>query len=468
MRKIQGVLGSVNACTLGMEQGGLRADVNVSVRRRGERGVMEYNGVSGLGTRTEIKNLSSFKSIRDAIIVERNRQVEVLESGGVVEGETRGYNIGDSHTTRLRGKEGEVDYRYMPDPDLPPLIIGEDLISHLRDTMCVLPDEQLEELTKKFNLSVKDALSLVSLDDGYRAEYFYSVLDSLAQKFAEANPQGPPEGSSVIEEWKRMGYTKWYQARLARSEPWAAVSPSPSGNSTKVSKTEFKRDEAWDKKFGPVVANWVLHELGGLTNRLGEDGEAMDGVLFDMEYRGRCMVRPKELAELLRLLEVGRITRKTAKYVLGELYRMGVEIFEAKKEEGVNGDWTKGLPAAVEVIDTEGLWFKAMTGDECERLARETEEERLWKDILGENRKRAEGKIMYWIGMMMREAGDRCDAKEARRVIDRLVEEKRWETGRFMVEKERKEVEGLRKRLVEMGRVVNRRVAELEKEEKDE
>ncbi len=77
-----------------------------------------------LGQRTEIKNLSSIKAVEDAIIAERNRQITVLEDGGTIEGETRGWTLGASDTVKLRGKEGEVDYRYMPDPDLRPLFIG--------------------------------------------------------------------------------------------------------------------------------------------------------------------------------------------------------------------------------------------------------------------------------------------------------------------------------------------------------
>jgi len=116
VRKIQAILQAVNAVTTGMEMGGLRADVNVSV---------SPTGSNVLGQRTEIKNLSSFKAVEDAIIAERNRQIEVLESGGIINGETRGWTLGSSETKKLRGKEGEVDYRYMPDPDIPSLIIGQ-------------------------------------------------------------------------------------------------------------------------------------------------------------------------------------------------------------------------------------------------------------------------------------------------------------------------------------------------------
>lgn len=128
VRKIQTILKSVNACTAGMELGGLRADVNVSVRDRSgssSDSTHSYSGLTGLGQRTEIKNLASVKAVEDAIVAERDRQIDILESGGVIEGETRGWTLGSKSTKRLRGKEGEIDYRYMPDPDIPPVFIGQ-------------------------------------------------------------------------------------------------------------------------------------------------------------------------------------------------------------------------------------------------------------------------------------------------------------------------------------------------------
>ena len=115
-KKIQSILQAVNAVTTGMELGGLRVDVNVSVNLKGSE---------ELGQRTEIKNLSSFKAVEDSIVAERDRQIAVLEAGGSIQGETRGWTLGSTETKKLRGKEGEVDYRYMPDPDIAPLVIGK-------------------------------------------------------------------------------------------------------------------------------------------------------------------------------------------------------------------------------------------------------------------------------------------------------------------------------------------------------
>ncbi|KAJ6141243.1 hypothetical protein N7470_010139 [Penicillium chermesinum] len=162
VRKLQSILQACGAVTTGMELGGLRADVNVSIRRRGEApGQCEYDGISGLGQRTEIKNLSSFKAVEDAIVAEKNRQIAVLQSGGVVEGETRGWTIGSTETRLLRGKEGAVDYRR----NLP-----------------TSPDSLVLQLIgPAYGLSIEDAKPLIELDDGARLEYYQDVVDILRE-----------------------------------------------------------------------------------------------------------------------------------------------------------------------------------------------------------------------------------------------------------------------------------------------
>ncbi|KAL8763096.1 MAG: hypothetical protein Q9203_007463 [Teloschistes exilis] len=178
VKTIQALLQAVNAVTTGMELGGLRADVNVSVRKKGVDMV--------LGQRTEIKNLSSIKAVEDAIVAERKRQIAVLTNGGIIEGETRGWTLGASDTVKLRGKEGEVDYRYMPDPDLGPLIIGNHLIQSIAANLPQLPDQTIAELVKDHGLTLKDAKTLVSLDDGERLDYYDSVRQELADLRAQS------------------------------------------------------------------------------------------------------------------------------------------------------------------------------------------------------------------------------------------------------------------------------------------
>lgn len=191
VRKLQALLKSVDACVTGMELGGLRADVNVSVRKRGTEGVAaSYSGVSGLGQRTEIKNLASFAAIEQAVVAERDRQIGVLEAGGVIEGETRGWTLGATETTRLRGKEGEVDYRYMPDADLPALLIGSDLLEHLRNTLPELPEETVERVQKQYGLSPKDARTIAILDDGERLEFMEETVDLATRKLGLPAEEG--------------------------------------------------------------------------------------------------------------------------------------------------------------------------------------------------------------------------------------------------------------------------------------
>ncbi|KAL2151412.1 hypothetical protein VTH82DRAFT_6510 [Thermothelomyces myriococcoides] len=256
VRKVQTLLASVDACVSGMEAGGLRADINVSVRRTDDAAAG-----GKLGTRTEIKNLSSFKAVEDAIIAERDRQIAILEAGGQVEGETRGWSLGSTETRRLRGKEGEVDYRYMPDPDLGPVVIGDDLVAHLASSMGVMPDAEIDELMGRYGLSAKDALSLTTLDDGARVQYFYNVLDALET---------------------RLGLDK--RADAAES----------------------------DQRHALLAANWCLHELGKLTELPSDLG---------MTAEGECNVPSAALAAILAHLHRREITAKVAKELLWAVFR---------------------------------------------------------------------------------------------------------------------------------------------------
>ena len=162
VRKIQTILKTVDACTAGMEMGGLRADVNVSIRERGQpasEGCLSYSGVTGLGQRTEIKNLASVKAVEDAIVAERDRQIELLENGGVVQGETRGWTVGSKTTKRLRGKEGEIDYRYMPDPDISPVFIAQVRIEHCNPKIILMLVRILSIIFERISLYSQTELS---------------------------------------------------------------------------------------------------------------------------------------------------------------------------------------------------------------------------------------------------------------------------------------------------------------------
>ena len=147
VKKIRTVLRYIETCDGNMEQGSLRADCNVSVRKP--------NG--DLGTRCEIKNLNSIKFISQAIKYEAERQIEILENGGVIDQETRLFDTSTGETRSMRSKEDAHDYRYFPDPDLLPLELSDSQISEIRSDMPELPDQLVERLISEYGITKYDA-----------------------------------------------------------------------------------------------------------------------------------------------------------------------------------------------------------------------------------------------------------------------------------------------------------------------
>lgn len=166
VRKIRSIVRYLGTCDGNMDQGSMRADVNVSVRRPGEE---------ELRTRCEIKNLNSVRFIMHAIEVEARRQVEIWESGGRVEQQTRLFDPVKNETRAMRSKEFAHDYRYFPDPDLLPITFDQDYVDAIAATLPELPDEKKQRFMTQYNLSAYDAEVLVV--DRETGGYFESVLD---------------------------------------------------------------------------------------------------------------------------------------------------------------------------------------------------------------------------------------------------------------------------------------------------
>ena len=164
VRKVRSILRYLGTCDGNMEQGSLRADVNVSVNKPGNE----------LGTRCEIKNLNSFKFIHAAIVYEAKRQIKLIEQGDSVNQETRLFNTQSGETRSMRSKEDAHDYRYFPDPDLLPLTLDDDWIKGLQDTIPELPDQIKERFINEYSLSSYDANIIVS--DKATSEYFEDVV----------------------------------------------------------------------------------------------------------------------------------------------------------------------------------------------------------------------------------------------------------------------------------------------------
>ena len=165
LKELRSIVVYLGICDGNMEEGSFRCDANVSVRRRGE---------AELGTRCELKNINSFKFIKDAIYYEMNRQIELIESGQKVVQQTRLYNPDRGVTFAMRDKEDSHDYRYFPEPDLPPLVIDDAWLARVRSELPELPAQKRERYTGTLGLSKVDAAVLSA--DRPVAEYFESAF----------------------------------------------------------------------------------------------------------------------------------------------------------------------------------------------------------------------------------------------------------------------------------------------------
>ena len=164
--KIRSILMYLDTCDGNMQEGSLRADVNISVRKPGD----EY------GTRCEIKNLNSIKFIKQAINYEAKRQIEILESGGSIEQNTMLFNTSTGKTRPMRNKEEAHDYRYFPDPDLLPLEISKEEIGKIKSSIPELPDELKNKFIETYKLSNYDASVLTA--EKQTSDYFNETINS--------------------------------------------------------------------------------------------------------------------------------------------------------------------------------------------------------------------------------------------------------------------------------------------------
>ena len=176
LRKIKSILEYIEVSDCKMQEGSLRADVNVSVRKKGEE---------KFGTRTEMKNMNSFRAIVRAIEYEKDRQIEVLEEGGKIEQETLRWDDINGRTYPMRDKEDAQDYRYFPDPDLVAIRLSDEYVESIRKALPELPESRRDRYIKEYNLSEKDAKLLTS--SKYLSNLFEGALDICGNAKAVAN-----------------------------------------------------------------------------------------------------------------------------------------------------------------------------------------------------------------------------------------------------------------------------------------
>lgn len=247
VRKLQELVRRVGASDGNMQEGSLRCDVNVSVNRVGQ----------AFGTRCEVKNLNSVRFMMNAISYESHRQVKLLESQGRVEQETRGYNESDGTTFRLRGKEDAPDYRYMPDPNLPPILLSEQQIKELSEELPELPDATRTRLGQQYGLTSRDVNVLMRLGSEDDRDGRVSI-----QRLDEKE-----EGSDAVEYFEKV----------------ASGGRNPQ-----------------------TALNWIIHELmKGLNAR-------------NLPFK-EWFLPAEYLGQLIDLVQSGKVTATTAKSVIAQL-----------------------------------------------------------------------------------------------------------------------------------------------------
>ena len=173
VKKLRSIMRYLNTCDGNMDEGSLRADVNVSVRKVGS---------SDLGTRCEIKNVNSIKFMQQAIEYEAKRQIEIIEEGGTINQQTRLFDTKKIETRSMRSKEDAHDYRYFPDPDLLPLVLEQSFVDKIKNSLPELPDEKKIRLMNDFDLSSYDASIVVSDQD--ISQYYEEVAKDSDYKLA--------------------------------------------------------------------------------------------------------------------------------------------------------------------------------------------------------------------------------------------------------------------------------------------
>lgn len=176
LSKIKQIVQYLEICDGNMEEGSLRCDANVSVRPRGQE---------KLGTRTELKNMNSFRNVEKAIEYEIYRQIELIEGGGEVVQQTRLWDTTKMQTRVMRSKEEAHDYRYFPEPDLPPIIVSEELLADIKAELPELADVRQKRFVKEYGMSPIDAITIT--ENRYLADYFEEVAKFAGNPKAASN-----------------------------------------------------------------------------------------------------------------------------------------------------------------------------------------------------------------------------------------------------------------------------------------
>jgi aspartyl-tRNA(Asn)/glutamyl-tRNA(Gln) amidotransferase subunit B len=293
--KLRAILQYLGVSSADMEKGSFRCDANISIRPR---------GADELRAKVEVKNMNSLRAVFGALVFEFDRQVRVTEEGGRVPQETRGWVEERGVTVSQRSKEHAHDYRYFPEPDLPPLHIGSEWIDEIRAQIPELPDLRRDRYVADYALSTYDAALLTT--SRATADYFEACL---AAKFPQDAILSP-----------------------SKDEPATKEPPLPLGEGGGEGEPLSRRAKA--------ISNWLTGEMARLLNQSGAD-------IAD------ARVTPQTLSELIDLVEDGAITSTQARALFEEIFASGASPRQIVDQRGLAQvkDADTLLPAVRDAID---------------------------------------------------------------------------------------------------------------------
>ncbi|MFH5831116.1 Asp-tRNA(Asn)/Glu-tRNA(Gln) amidotransferase subunit GatB [Halalkalibaculum sp. DA3122] len=176
LTRIKQIVQYLEICDGNMEEGSLRCDANVSIRPKGQK---------ELSTRTELKNMNSFRNVERALEYEIKRQIRLVERGGEVVQQTLLWDANEMKTRQMRTKEEAHDYRYFPEPDLPPVVVTDAMLDEVRAELPEMPDVRMRRFVEEFDMSEEDARNLT--DDRYLADYYEKVVEKVGNPKSVSN-----------------------------------------------------------------------------------------------------------------------------------------------------------------------------------------------------------------------------------------------------------------------------------------
>lgn len=279
MQKLREILVYLGVSSGRMEEGSLRCDANISIRARGQQ---------ELGVKSEIKNMNSFRSVERALEYEAQRQIAMARAGETIHQETRGWVEAKGITVPQRSKEQAHDYRYFPEPDLPPLLISQSWVEELRAALPELPDARLARYRSEFGLSVQDATVLI--EEKALGDYFEQVMD--VSEVSDSKARAKAASNWLLSEVVRLLKANAISIQSCPLSPASLANLLDLLDKGRINGTQAK--EVLDEAFASGDLPEAIVEKRGLKPPISDQGELnriIEGVIVSNpksvnDYRG--------------------------------------------------------------------------------------------------------------------------------------------------------------------------------------